>query len=118
MRLGRRGAAQKDLEAAESAYAQARAELTRADARLITLDGAASGHSRDLVLTAPQGGVVTALAIASGAQVSDPTATLMTVTNLDQVFMTATTVASDAGPSAGRMTASPNPPARMTGLHP
>ncbi|THD61292.1 efflux RND transporter periplasmic adaptor subunit [Phenylobacterium sp.] len=90
------GAAGKDLEAAESADVQARAELARAQARLASLNGA-GGHGKDLVLTAPQNGVVTSLAIAPGAQVSDPTATLMTVTNVDRVFVTANVAESDIG---------------------
>jgi len=82
------GSAAKDLEAAQSAYNQAEAELTRARTRVLSLNGtAASAH--ELTLRAPQDGVVTTLAIASGAVVSDPTATLMTVTNLDRVFVTA-----------------------------
>ena len=82
------GAALKDLEAAQSSYAQAEAELTRARARVLSLSGTTAGGA-DLTLRAPQNGVVTTLAIASGAVVSDPTATLMTVTNLDRVFVTA-----------------------------
>jgi cobalt-zinc-cadmium efflux system membrane fusion protein len=81
------GQAVKDLEAAQSGYNQAQAELTRAHSRLLSLGGGSG--SRDLILTAPQNGVVTTLALAAGAQVSDPTATLMTVTNLDRVYVTA-----------------------------
>jgi cobalt-zinc-cadmium efflux system membrane fusion protein len=91
------GAAGKDLEAAESADVQARAEMGRAQTRLASLNGRAVGHPRDLVLTAPQNGVVTTLAVAPGAQVSDPTATLMTVTNIDRVFVTANVAESDIG---------------------
>jgi cobalt-zinc-cadmium efflux system membrane fusion protein len=81
------GAAAKDLEAATSAYNQAEAEWTRAHARMESLNGA--GHGRDLVLTAPQTGVVTAMAVGLGSQVNDPTAVLMTVSNLDRVYVTA-----------------------------
>jgi len=91
------GAAGKDLEAAQSAYNQAQAELTRAHSRLLALGGASSGQPRELVLTAPRNGVVTTLAIAAGAQVSDPTAALMTVTNLDRVFVTANIAEGDIG---------------------
>ena len=96
------GSAAKDLEAAESAHAQAEAELTRARARRLSLNG--GGGSRDLVLKSPQDGVVTALAIASGAVVGDPAATLMTVTNIDRVFVTANVAEDDIGkvrPGAG-----------------
>lgn len=91
------GAANKDLEAAQSAYNQAAAEQTRARARLKSLNGAEAGRTRELVLTAPQAGVVTTLSIASGVQVSDPTAVLMTVTNIDRVFVTANVAESDVG---------------------
>ena len=94
------GAADKDVEAAQSAYKQAEAELTRASARLTSLNGPAAGHSRDLILAAPQNGVVTTMAVASGAQVSDPTATLMTVTNLDRVFVTANVAEEDISKAA------------------
>ena len=90
------GNAVKDLEAAESAYAQAEAEQTRAGQRLKSLNGVA-GHGRDLVLTAPQTGVITSLAVGAGAQVGDPTATLMTVTNIDTVFVTANVPEGDIG---------------------
>ena len=81
------GAADKDLEAARSGYVQAEAELTRARARASSLGAAGSG--RNLILSAPQDGVVTALAIAPGAQVSDATAVLMTVTNTARLYVTA-----------------------------
>jgi cobalt-zinc-cadmium efflux system membrane fusion protein len=89
------GSATKDVEAAQSSYGQAEAELTRARARLYALSGGAGGA--DLVLKAPQHGVVTTLAIASGAVVSDPTATLMTVTNIDRVFVTANLAEGEIG---------------------
>ena len=91
------GAANKDLEAAQSAYNQAQAEQTRTRTRLKSLNGASAGRTRELVLTAPQAGVVTALSIAAGVQVSDPTAVLMTVTNVDRVFVTANVAESDVG---------------------
>jgi cobalt-zinc-cadmium efflux system membrane fusion protein len=91
------GAAVKDLEGAQSAQVQARAELDRARTRLASLNGSASAGARELVLRAPSDGVVTALAISTGAQVSDPTATLMTVANLDRVFVTADIAEGDVG---------------------
>jgi cobalt-zinc-cadmium efflux system membrane fusion protein len=90
------GAAAKDIEAAQSAYNQALAERARAREKLAALDNA-SGRSRQLVVTAPQGGVVTTLAVAPGAQVNDPTAVLMTVTNIDRVFVTANVAENDIG---------------------
>ena len=83
------GAAQKDIEVAQSAQAQDAAELARAQDRLRSLNGNASSSGGRLVLTSPQDGVVTALSTAPGSQVDDPTATLMTVTNLDKVYVTA-----------------------------
>jgi cobalt-zinc-cadmium efflux system membrane fusion protein len=91
------GSADKDLEGAQSAYNQAQAELARARGRLVSLNGAGGGHLNQLVLTAPQDGVVTALSVAAGAQISDPTATLMTVTNIQRVFVTANIPESDIG---------------------
>jgi cobalt-zinc-cadmium efflux system membrane fusion protein len=91
------GAAQKDLEAAQSNFNQDQDELARARARLAAVNGAASGRTRDLVLTAPQTGVVTTLAVAAGQQVTDPTAVLMTVANVDRVFVTANVPESEVG---------------------
>ena len=88
------GAADKDLEAAQSAYNQSRAEAARAEERLKALGG---DHSGGLALTAPMNGVVTVLNIGAGAQVSDPTATLMTITNTDQVFATLNIPENEAG---------------------
>ena len=79
--------ASKDLETAESNYAQATAEATRADARLKTLGAGAGGHT--LALTAPIAGTVTALTSGAGAYLNDPTAALMTIASLDQVWVTA-----------------------------
>lgn len=89
------GSADKDLEAARSADTQAQAELTRARARLAAVNGGAAG--RELLLTAPQSGVVTVLAVGQGQQVTDPTAVLMTVANTDQVFVTANAPENAAG---------------------
>ncbi|MGC1302090.1 MAG: efflux RND transporter periplasmic adaptor subunit [Caulobacteraceae bacterium] len=89
------GAAQKDIEAAQSASNQAAAELDRAKERQRALNGSATRSQ--LVLAAPQDGVVTALSIAPGSQVGDPTATLMTVTNIQRVLVTANVAEGDAG---------------------
>jgi cobalt-zinc-cadmium efflux system membrane fusion protein len=91
------GSAVKDLEAAQSADTQAQAEKTRAERRLSALNGGAGGGDHDLALTAPQDGVVTALAVGAGAQVTDPTAVLMTVSNLDRVFVAANVAEGDIG---------------------
>ena len=86
------GGADKDVEAARSAHAQAEVELTRARTRAASLGPAQGGPAqggRNLILSAPQDGVVTALAMAPGAHVSDPTAVLMTVTNVARLYVTA-----------------------------
>ena len=83
--------ANKDLEQAESDSIQARAEFNRAEARLkqIGVPSQSKGKSRLLALRAPMAGSVTALSTASGAFVNDMTASLMTIANLDSVWVTA-----------------------------
>lgn len=83
--------ASKDLELAESNLAQADAEAARADSRLKTLGVNSGGgaHGRTLSLTAPISGTVTALTSGAGAYLNDPTAALMTIASLDQVWITA-----------------------------
>lgn len=125
------GAAIKDLESAQSSYNQAQAEMDRAHTRLLSLNagqgaGAPGGASHELALKAPQSGVVTSLAVADGAQVSDPTATLITVTNLDRVFVTAQVAEADIGKVAAGapvdiiLTADPGRPlhAKITEVNP
>jgi cobalt-zinc-cadmium efflux system membrane fusion protein len=68
---------------------QTKAELKRAQSRLRTLGGRPGDHRRELILTAPGAGVVTAINVGMGAYVSDPTAVLMSIANLDDVFVTA-----------------------------
>jgi len=79
----------KDLEQAQSNYTQAAAEATRADTRLAALGAAHGSKAHGLVLTAPVSGTVTALNSGIGAYLNDPTAALMTIANLDQVWVTA-----------------------------
>lgn len=105
--------ADKDMELAESAYIQAAAEATRADARLRSLgdrgidsarhraapSSASSSASSSptapipapsaLVLTAPVSGTVTALNSGTGAWLNDPAAPLMVIANLEQVWISA-----------------------------
>lgn len=85
------GNAQKDLEAAQSAYNQALSEARRARERLRTLAGGAGaqGHEGELVVRAPLAGVVTALSSAAGSLVNDPTQPLLTITDLSRVWVTA-----------------------------
>lgn len=81
----------KDLEQAESDYAQAKAEFGRAEARLeeIGVPPQPKDGLRLLTITAPTTGSVTSLATAPGAFVNDVTASLMTIANLDSVWVTA-----------------------------
>jgi cobalt-zinc-cadmium efflux system membrane fusion protein len=87
----------KDLEQAESDYEDAKAEFTRAEARLrqIGVSAHPKGTSRLLTLTAPISGSVTTLATAAGAFANDPNASLMTIANLDSVWVTANVPESD-----------------------
>jgi cobalt-zinc-cadmium efflux system membrane fusion protein len=85
------GASTKDLEAARSAFAQAAAERARADTQVAALIGNSRESSDGPVLQmrAPIDGVVTSLSVASGALINDTSAVLMTVTDLDRVWVTA-----------------------------
>ena len=83
----------KDVEAAQSSVAQQAAELQRSEMRLRTLGadggGTSSGRgSQVLNITAPMAGTVTALNAAAGANLNDANAVLMTVSNLDAVWVT------------------------------
>jgi cobalt-zinc-cadmium efflux system membrane fusion protein len=84
-------ASDRDLDQARSDHAQAVAEYTRTHARLKTL-GVPLGNgasSRLLTVTAPVGGSVTALAVAPGNMINDPTQPLMTIADLSTVWITA-----------------------------
>lgn len=84
------GIALKDLEQAQSDYAQAKSELDRAGYRLQVIDARAEiSGDRTLTMTAPIDGTITALATAPGSYVNDATQSLMTIANLDRVFVTA-----------------------------
>ncbi|MEJ0004192.1 MAG: efflux RND transporter periplasmic adaptor subunit, partial [Pararobbsia sp.] len=81
----------KDIEAAQSGVTQAEAEYARARTRLESLSGTpgagASAHQLDIA--APIDGVVTALNVGQGGNVDDPTAAMMTVTDISTVWVTA-----------------------------
>jgi cobalt-zinc-cadmium efflux system membrane fusion protein len=89
------GNAMKDLEAAQSGYNQALAEFNRAQARLTAVGG--SGSTRTMNVTAPISGYVTALSVSPGMYVNDATAAMMTVSNLDTVWITANVPESEVG---------------------
>jgi cobalt-zinc-cadmium efflux system membrane fusion protein len=91
------GNAVKDLEAAQSGYNQALAEYDRARTRLVAVGGEPDAQTaRPMQVTAPISGYVTALSIAPGMYVNDPTASMMTISNLDTVWITANVPESDS----------------------
>jgi cobalt-zinc-cadmium efflux system membrane fusion protein len=85
--------AAKDLEQSESTYVQAQAEFARADTRLKSLSAggasAADSGGQRLNLEAPSSGSITTLSIGAGQSANDPNAVLMTIANLDNVWITA-----------------------------
>jgi cobalt-zinc-cadmium efflux system membrane fusion protein len=85
------GTAIKDREQAQSDYAQAVAELDRAEARLraIGISADQKEPSRLLSVKAPVSGTVIDLQAAPGAFLNDATAAMMTIANLDKVWVTA-----------------------------
>jgi membrane fusion protein, heavy metal efflux system len=92
------GNAVKDLEAAQSGYNQALYEYNRAQTRLDSFGGMQSAQSqRPMQITAPVSGYITALSVAPGTYVNDPTASMMTISNLDSVWITANVPESDVG---------------------
>ena len=92
------GEATKDLEAAQSAYAQAQAESDRANSRLTSLGGAIGKDSaRTMTVNAPLSGSITTLAVAPGQFVNDATAVTMTLSNLDPIWVTANVPENELG---------------------
>jgi cobalt-zinc-cadmium efflux system membrane fusion protein len=92
------GNAAKDLEAAQSGYNQALAEFNRAQTRLSAVGGEQGAQgTRPMQITAPATGYVTALTAAPGTYVNDATASMMTISNLDSVWITANVPESDVG---------------------
>jgi cobalt-zinc-cadmium efflux system membrane fusion protein len=85
------GAAVKDREQAQSDYAQAQFEFDRAETRLRSLGVSADQlqGTRQLSLKAPITGSITDLEVAPGDFLNDPTATIMTIANLDTIWVTA-----------------------------
>jgi cobalt-zinc-cadmium efflux system membrane fusion protein len=81
----------QDLDQAKSNYVQAEAEYSRTQAHLKTLGVSADtkSASRLLPVTAPISGSITALAVAPGTMINDPTQSLMTIADLSTVWITA-----------------------------
>ena len=84
-------ASTRDLDQARSDHSQAASEYARTQTRLRVLGAPADSktHSRGLSVTAPVSGSVTALNIARGNMLNDPTQPLMTVADLSTVWVTA-----------------------------
>jgi cobalt-zinc-cadmium efflux system membrane fusion protein len=92
------GNATKDLESAQSGYNQALAEFDRAQTRLAAVGGAqGAAPQKPMQIVAPTSGYITTLSVSPGAYVNDATATMMTVSNLDSVWITANVPESDVG---------------------
>jgi cobalt-zinc-cadmium efflux system membrane fusion protein len=81
----------RDREQAQSDFAQAQSELERSDARLRAIGAPMNqpGNTRLLKVNAPISGSVISLSVAPGAYLNDPTSAMMTVANLDTVWVTA-----------------------------
>jgi cobalt-zinc-cadmium efflux system membrane fusion protein len=84
-------ASDQDLDQARSDHAQAAAEYARTQQRLKVLGMPLEGKARSALLTvrAPVGGSVTALSIAPGNMINDPTQPMMTIADLSTVWVTA-----------------------------
>ena len=85
------GTAIKDREQAQNDYSQAVAELERAQSRLRAMGVPADKEeqSRLLSMKAPASGSVIDLQAAPGAFLNDLTAAIMTIANLDTIWITA-----------------------------
>jgi membrane fusion protein, heavy metal efflux system len=84
-------ASDRDLDQARSEHTQAVAEYTRTQARLKALGVSLGGKpaSRLLSVTAPVAGSVTALMVAPGTMINDPSQPMMSVADLSTVWVTA-----------------------------
>jgi membrane fusion protein, heavy metal efflux system len=91
------GAAEKDLQQAETDYASAVAELRRTEARLkqIGVDAETKNQTRDVTVSAPMAGSIIDLQVAPGAYWNDPTAAMMTIADLNIVWVTASVPEAD-----------------------
>jgi membrane fusion protein, heavy metal efflux system len=97
-------ASNRDLDQARSDQEQAQAEYNRTQAHLQVLQRTAGtgppasdkgGHSSLFALRAPFDGSVTALNIAIGNMINDPTQPVMTIADLNTVWVTALVAESD-----------------------
>ena len=92
-------ASSRDLDQARSDHTQAAAEYARTEARLRVLAAIADVQHRSRVLsvTAPVSGSITALNIARGNMINDPTQPVMTVADLSTIWVTALVPEKDLG---------------------
>jgi cobalt-zinc-cadmium efflux system membrane fusion protein len=92
-------ASDRDLDQARSDHAQAVAEYTRTQARLQAIGASADSKARSRLLTlrAPVAGSITTLAIAAGNMINDPTQPVMTIADLNTVWVTALVPEKDIG---------------------
>lgn len=92
------GLALKELEQAQNDYHQASSELKRAQARLDVIgdSGKVSGE-RQIVLTSPIDGTLTSLDTAPGDFIDNTTESMMTISNLEKVWVTASVQEKDLG---------------------
>jgi membrane fusion protein, heavy metal efflux system len=83
-------ASDQDVDQARSDHVQAIAEHTRTQARLKAIGAPLDAATRSGLLTvrAPFGGSITALSIAAGNMINDPTQPMMTIANLATVWVT------------------------------
>jgi membrane fusion protein, heavy metal efflux system len=81
----------KDRQQAENDYAQAQSELERSINRLraIGVPAEEGGPTRVLSVKSPIEGSIIDLQVGAGAYVNDPTAPMMTIANLDTIWVTA-----------------------------
>jgi cobalt-zinc-cadmium efflux system membrane fusion protein len=91
------GAATRDLEQAETDYVTAEVEERRAAAHLkqIGIDPAATNLSRTVTVVAPMAGSITDLGVAPGQYWNDATAALMTIADLNTIWVTASAPEND-----------------------
>ncbi len=82
-------ASERDLDQARSDYRQASAEYARTQAHLQVLGAPPELKSRVLTVRASMAGSITALSIARGNMINDPTQPLMTLADLSTVWVTA-----------------------------
>jgi cobalt-zinc-cadmium efflux system membrane fusion protein len=81
----------KDREQAQSDYAQAQSEMERSEARLRAIGAPMDqkANTRLLSVKAPVSGSVISLQVAPGAYLNDATAAMMTIANLETIWVTA-----------------------------